>query len=115
MTNRHIKGNRKRKQIGGTVKLGGKIETLMSQSHKALKIMQSDGNASKEVNSSSTIATTMIVINRMVTDGVLKKGSELWCFGACLIENELKRKIFLNMADDESRNLWLTYIHSKEK
>jgi hypothetical protein len=78
-------------------------------------MMHSDGNASKQVSGSSTIATAMTVINMMVTKGVLKKGSELWCFAACLIENESRREIFLNMEDDESRKLWLEYMHSKEK
>ncbi|KAK2383299.1 hypothetical protein P8452_38479 [Trifolium repens] len=115
INNKLYKGNRKRKQTGGAAKLGGQIETLISQSHKALEIMQSDGNACKQVNGSFTIATAMTVIKNMVTKGVLEKGSELWCFAACLIENESRREIFLNMEDDEARKLWLAYMHSKEK
>ncbi|CAK8530636.1 unnamed protein product [Lathyrus sativus] len=83
MTNKPIKGNHKRKPIGGAVKLAGQIETLISESHKALEIMQFDGNATKEVNGSYTISTTMTVINHMIIDGVLEKSSGLWCFGGC--------------------------------
>lgn len=116
MTNKPIKGNRKRKRSGGATKLGGQIETLISQSNLALEIMQSGGFKSKQVNGSSTIATAMTVINRMVTKGLLEKGSELWCFATCLIENETRREIFLNMGDDDdSRKSWITYLHSQKK
>ncbi|XP_058767542.1 L10-interacting MYB domain-containing protein-like [Vicia villosa] len=104
-----------RVKLKGAAKLGCQIETLISQSHKALEIMQFDDDTSKQVNGSSTIATAMSIINRMVMEGVLEKGSELWCFAACLVENETRREIFLNMEDDESRKIWLTYMHSKEK
>ncbi|KEH28912.1 hypothetical protein MtrunA17_Chr4g0007281 [Medicago truncatula] len=115
MTNQPIKGNRKRKRSGGAAKLGGQIETLISQSNKALEIMQSGGFISKQVDGSSNIATAMTVINRMVTKGVLEKGGELWCFATCLIENETRREIFLNMGDDDdSRKSWITYLHSKK-
>jgi hypothetical protein len=51
-------------------------------------MMQSDGNARKQVNGCSTIATTMtVIINKMFTKDVLKEGIGLWCFAACLIDN----------------------------
>lgn len=114
-TNKLTKGKRKRRQSGGATKLSGQIDTMISQSTKVFEWMQAGDNVSKRDSSSSTIAAAMTVINRMVNAGLLEKGSDLWCFAASLIENEARREIFLNMEDDDSRKIWLTYMHTKEK
>lgn len=115
MTNQPIKGKRKRRQSEEEAKLIGQIETLVSYSNRALEILQSYGSVSKHGNASSTIAAAMTVINRMPTECDLEKGTELWCFTVCLIENEVRREIFLNLKDDDSRKTWLMYMHAREK
>ena len=77
--------------------------------------MQSDSSASKTSSACSTILNAMNVINGMVAEGELEKGSELWCFAVSVIESEVRREIFLNMEDATSRKAWLVYMHSKER
>lgn len=114
VTNKPIKGKRKRRQSKEEAKLMSQIEALVSISNRALEILLSDGSVSKHGSAGSTIAEAMTVINRMVTKCYLEEGSELWCFAACLIENDIRREIFLNMEDD-SRKAWLMYMHAKER
>ncbi|KAJ1440764.1 Myb/SANT-like domain [Sesbania bispinosa] len=98
----------------GGAKLSTQIDALVSSSKTALDIMRSDDSVSKNANAKSSIVATIEVINRMVTGCDLKKGSELWCFAYGVIENEVRREIFLNMEDDVSRKAWLIYMHAKE-
>ena len=46
---------------------------------------------------------TMNVINHMVVDGVLLKGNDLWCYSHHLLENVVRKEMFLNMEHDECR------------
>ena len=62
-------------------------------------------------SSTSNIVASMNVINHMVVNGVLLKGSDLWCYSHHLLENTIRREMFLNMEDDECRMAWLKYMH----
>ena len=65
----------------------------------------------KQASSMSTIAMAMQIINRMVDNNILEKGSDFWCYAAHVLEDAAKREIFLNMDDDDSRLKWLQYFH----
>ncbi|KAJ1417878.1 Myb/SANT-like DNA-binding domain protein [Sesbania bispinosa] len=115
MSNNPAKVKHKMRQSGGAAKLRCQIDTLVSNSSKALEIMHSEGSVSKDNGASSTVAAAMTVINRMVNDFVLEDGSELWGFALSFIENEVRRQIFLNLETDAARKSWLMYMHAKEK
>ncbi|KAJ1385595.1 Myb/SANT-like DNA-binding domain protein [Sesbania bispinosa] len=101
---------RKWRQSGGAAKLSSQIDTLVSNSSKALEIMHSKGSVSKDNGAGSTVVAAMTIINRMVNDG-----SELWGFALSFIENEVRRQIFLNLETGASRKACLMYMHAKEK
>jgi len=65
----------------------------------------------KEPSSTSTVAMAMQIINRMVKNPILEKDSDFWCYATHVLEDALKREIFLNMDDDDSRLKWLQYLH----
>jgi len=65
----------------------------------------------KEPSSMSTVAMAMQIINRMVENQILEKCSNFWCYAIHVLEDAVKREIFLNMDDDDSRLKWLQYLH----
>ncbi|CAH9070809.1 unnamed protein product [Cuscuta europaea] len=107
----------KRRQlpVGMEKKLSGQIDALVSNSNKVLRILMSNRNVrSNNLSStSSCVAEAMHIVNRMVSNGVLEKCGDLWCFTVCLLEDEVRRELFLNMEDDTSRKAWLVYVHDK--
>jgi len=46
---------------------------------------------------------------------IWKKGSALWYFALTLIENEVRRDIFMNIEDDNGRKYWLMYMQANQK
>ncbi|KAK9114025.1 hypothetical protein Syun_020822 [Stephania yunnanensis] len=52
----------------------------------------------------------MIIIGHMVNEGTLEEGSDLWCFAYDFISDETKRKIFVNMKNDNNRKVWLDFM-----
>ena len=77
------------------------------------RIMSQGGQnkMNKQASSMSTIAMSMQIINRMVDNQILEKGSDFWCYATHVLEDAVKREIFLNMDDDDSRLKWLPYLH----
>ncbi|KAJ1397184.1 hypothetical protein SESBI_31998 [Sesbania bispinosa] len=110
-----IQGKRKRRQSGRAVNLSRQIDILVSNSSKALEILRSQGNVSKDSGTSFTVKKAVTVINRMVNECVLEEGCELWCYALSFIENEVRREILLSLEDDVARKVWLMYMHAKEK
>ncbi|KAJ8425189.1 hypothetical protein Cgig2_029415 [Carnegiea gigantea] len=43
----------------------------------------------------------------MLDNNILEKGSDFWCYATHVLEDAVKREIFLNMDDDDSRLKWL--------
>lgn len=56
-----------------------------------------------------SISAAVSEINRMVDEGILTMGSELWGFALDLLEVEARRGMFLSMRDDACRMAWLRY------
>ena len=54
---------------------------------------------------------TMQIINHMVDNNILEKDSDFWCYATYVLKDAVKREIFLNMDDDDSRLKWLQYLH----
>jgi len=65
----------------------------------------------KEPSSMSTVAMAMQIINRMVENQILEKDSDFWCYATHVLEDAVKRGIFLKMDNDDSRQKWLQYLH----
>ena len=104
----HLKRNRR--QSGGSAMLAAQIKQMVD----SCRIMSEGGPSrmNKEPSSTSTVALAMQIINRMVENQILEKGSDFWCYATLVLEDAVKREIFLNMDDDEdSRLKWLHYLH----
>ncbi|PNY16990.1 hypothetical protein L195_g013723 [Trifolium pratense] len=115
VANKTVREKRKRRQSGGAAKLSNQIDALVSNSIIAVDILHSDDSSDKNGSANSTIAAAVTVINRMVAESFLKKGSELWCFALALIENEVRRDIFMNIEDDGGKKDWLVYMQANQK
>ncbi|KAJ8433056.1 hypothetical protein Cgig2_020623 [Carnegiea gigantea] len=100
---------RNRRQSGGSAMLGAQIKQMVA----SCRIMSQGGpnKMNKQASSMSTIAMSMQIINRMVDNQILEKGSDFWCYATHVLEDAVKREIFLNMDDDDSRLKWLQYLH----
>ena len=105
---------RKKRQSTGSTMLSCSLNTLVSNSNEALQLLKSESSVSSQPSASSSISGAMSIINHMVNDGALQKGSELWCFAFALIADEAKREIFVQMEDDDCRKTWLTYLHANK-
>ncbi|KAL4566254.1 hypothetical protein LXL04_030367 [Taraxacum kok-saghyz] len=55
------------------------------------------------------IIDAVSLINNMVADGIMTKGSDLWCFAMTLFEDAVKRELFISLPDDAGRLAWLNY------
>ncbi|XP_019158198.1 PREDICTED: uncharacterized protein LOC109154913, partial [Ipomoea nil] len=106
---------RKRRQSGGAAKLSNQLESLISNSNRALDILQSDSTMNTQSSTSFSLAAAISVVNRMVSDGIMEKGGDLWCFSLTLLKDDLNREIFFNIEDDSSRKAWLKYMHDTNK
>lgn len=100
---------RNRRQSGGSAMLGAQIKHMVA----SCRIMSQGGpnRMNKQASSMSTIAMAMQIINRMVDNNILEKGSDFWCYATHVLEDAVKREIFLNMDDDDIRLKWLQYFH----
>ncbi|KAJ8421445.1 hypothetical protein Cgig2_012091 [Carnegiea gigantea] len=87
---------RNRRHSGGSAMLGAQIKHMVA----SCRIMSQGGpnRMNKQASSMSTIAMAMQIINRM-------------CYATHVLEDAVKREIFLNMDDDDSRIKWLQYFH----
>ncbi|KAI3499594.1 hypothetical protein L1887_35397 [Cichorium endivia] len=56
-----------------------------------------------------TTGAAVSLINKMVDDGIIIKGSELWCFEMTLFEDAMKRELFLSLPNDARSLAWLNY------
>ncbi|RHN48759.1 hypothetical protein MtrunA17_Chr7g0267191 [Medicago truncatula] len=110
-----VKEKRKGRQSGGATKLSNQIDALISNTSTAVELLNSDDSSGKHDNANSTVAAAITVINRMVVENNLEKGSALWCFAPTLIENEVRRDIFMNIEDDDGRKSWLMYMQANQK
>lgn len=110
-----VKEKRKGRQSGGAAKLSSQIDALVSSFSIAVEILNSDDSSGKHGSANSTVASAFTVINRMVAESNLEKGSALWCFAPTLIENEVRRDIFMNIDDDDGRKDWLMYLQAKQQ
>ncbi|KAJ8424598.1 hypothetical protein Cgig2_028658 [Carnegiea gigantea] len=101
---------RNRMQSGGFAMLGAQIKHMVA----SCRIMSQAGpnRMNKQASSMSTIAMAMQIINHMVDNNILEKGSDFWCYATHVLEDAVKRETFLNMDDDYSRLKWLQYFHT---
>ncbi|KAJ8437650.1 hypothetical protein Cgig2_028588 [Carnegiea gigantea] len=100
---------RNRRQSGGSAMLSAQIKHMVA----SYRIMSQAGpnRMNKQASSMSTIAMAIQIINRMVDNQILEKGSDFWCYANHVLEDAVKREIFLNIDDDDSRLKWLQYLH----
>ncbi|KAI3780277.1 hypothetical protein L2E82_10251 [Cichorium intybus] len=69
-----------------------------------LELLDSDASTVNQSNDFS-ISAAVCLINKMVDDGILTKGSELWCFAMTLFKDVVKRELFLSLPDEALRVL----------
>nr|GMD42757.1 Myb/SANT-like DNA-binding domain protein [Ipomoea batatas] len=106
---------RKRRQSGGAAQLSSQLDSLISNSNRALDVLIGDSTVNTQSTTTVSLAAAISVINRMVTDGIMEKGGDLWCFSLSFLKDDLNREIFFNIDDDFSRKAWLKYMHDTSK
>ena len=107
---------RSRRQSTGSAKLSSQIDELVTCCKTALDSEVSTPSSVNTQSSDSNVVAAMNIINRLVVDCGLIKGSDLWCYTFYLLEDAIRREMFLNMEDDDCRMAWLKYMHAmKEK
>ena len=62
--------------------------------------------------SMTNIATSMQIIRTMVEKGNLVRGSELWGYAIYLLEDSVRRELFINLGNDSDRLQWLEYMYT---
>nr|XP_043639060.1 uncharacterized protein LOC122610130 [Erigeron canadensis] len=102
---------RKLRESSGAVKFKEYMTKQETTEEKILEILTSDickVNQAPSVNdqaahvnqpSTFTVGATISVIDDMVNNGLMTK-DELWCFEISLLEDALKREIFMSLSDD---------------
>lgn len=108
ISSKPVKMKRKVRESSGSAKFKELITQQNETQQRVLEILESDATSLNQVNKFS-ISAAISVIDRMVHDGLIMKGSDLWCFAMTLIEDAVKREIFLGLSDDDGRLTWLKY------
>ncbi|KAL6527957.1 hypothetical protein OROHE_014907 [Orobanche hederae] len=119
---------RKRRQSGGSAMLSEKMGVMVNTCTRALELLELDSTSPNKKGchngvsyngeagtGDTSIALAMDIVNRMVAESLLQNASESWCFLIYLLEDGVKRGLFVNMADDVSSMAWLEYMHAREK
>ncbi|KAL6505877.1 hypothetical protein OROHE_023256 [Orobanche hederae] len=125
---KHIDMKQKRRHSGGSAILSEKMGIMVNTCTRALELMESDStfpnkkcchngdsNYAEAGTGDTSVALATDIVNRMVAESLLQNASESWCFLMHLLEDGVKRGLFVNMADDVSRMAWLEYMHAREK
>ncbi|KAL4565840.1 hypothetical protein LXL04_029946 [Taraxacum kok-saghyz] len=92
-----MKGN-KRESTGSKMFRNFMAEQNSNQK-RTIEILEMDAspvNQSQDVS----IIDAVSLINNMVVDGIMTKGSDLWCFAMTLFEDAVKRELFISLPDD---------------
>ncbi|KAI3763926.1 hypothetical protein L2E82_13924 [Cichorium intybus] len=103
-----VQMKRKKRESAGAAMFKNFITQQSVTQKRALELLESDAspvNQSRDFSISEAVG----LINRMVDDGIMTKGSDLWCFAMTLFEDAVKRELFLSLPDDASRLAWLNY------
>nr|KAJ0200994.1 hypothetical protein LSAT_V11C600319420 [Lactuca sativa] len=93
----HMK--RKNIESAGSVMFKGFMTQQNAIQKRTLKLLESDTST---VNQSHDFSISVVVglINRLVDDGIMTNGSELWCFAMSLFEVPIKRELYLTLPND---------------
>ncbi|KAL4564309.1 hypothetical protein LXL04_028369 [Taraxacum kok-saghyz] len=101
-----MKGN-KRESSGAKMFKNFMFE--QNSTHKrTIELLEIDASPVNQSDEFSVIAVINL-INNMVEDGIMTKGSELWCFAMTLFDDTVKRELFISLPDDAGRLAWLNY------
>ncbi|XP_031108447.1 uncharacterized protein LOC116012916, partial [Ipomoea triloba] len=108
---------RKRRQSGGAAQLSSQLDSLISNSNRALDVLIGDSTVNTQSTTTVSLASAISVINRMVTDGIMEKGGDLKAWLKYNIDDDFSRKAWLKYMHDTSfsRKAWLKYMHDTSK
>ena len=107
---------RSRRQSTGSAKLSSQIDDLVTCCKTALDSEVSTPSSVNTQSFDSNVVAVSNVMKRLVANSGLLKGSDLYCHSFYLLEDVVRREMFLNMEDDDCRMAWLKYMHAmKEK
>ncbi|KAI3722451.1 hypothetical protein L2E82_33489 [Cichorium intybus] len=102
---------RKKRESAGVAMFKDFITQQNVTQKRTLELLESDASPVNQSRDFS-ISEAVSLINRMVDDGIMTKGSDLWCFAMTLFEYAVKRELFLSLPDDVGRLAWLNYKNS---
>nr|XP_043638520.1 uncharacterized protein LOC122609555 [Erigeron canadensis] len=80
---------------------------------RVLDMLESSSSKPSQSNEVS-VDVAVGVLNRMVDAGLLNEYEELWFFAMDLLEDPVKRKMFMSVRHDEGRVAWLKNLNFKE-
>ncbi|KAI3708002.1 hypothetical protein L2E82_36991 [Cichorium intybus] len=106
-----VQMKRRKRESAGVTMFKEFITQQNTTQQRTLELLESDASTVNKSNDFS-IGAAVSLINKMVDDGILTKGSELWCFAMTLFEDVVKRELFLSLPDDAGRLAWLNYKNS---
>ena len=109
LNNNSVQMKRQRRQSRGSAMVSSQLADLVSM---CKNVSQSAPNSGTTQQSTTNIATSMQIIRSMVEHGNLVQGSGLWGYAIHLLENSVRRELFINLGDDDSRLQWLEYMYS---
>lgn len=109
-----IQMKRRKRESAGVAMFKEFITQQKTTQQRTLELLESDASTVNQCNDYS-IGAAVCLINKMVDDGIITKGSELWCFAMSLFEDAVKRELFLSLPDDAGRLAWLNYKNSVGK
>ena len=89
--------------------ISSQLADMVSLCRHVSQSVPSNGSAQQSM---TNIATAMQIIRTMVENGNLVRGSELWGYAVHLLEDSVRKEVFINTGDDNGRLQWLEYMYN---
>jgi len=109
LNNNSVQMKRRGRQSGGSAMMSSQLEEMVSLCRHVSQSVPSSGSTQQSM---TNIATSMEIIRTMVENGNLVQGSELWGYAIHLLEDSVRRELFINLGDDNGRLQWLEYMYN---
>lgn len=103
-----IRMKRRRRESPGAVMFKEFMSQQYAIQQRFVRILEEDAHSDNQVDKFS-VSAAISVINRMVDDGLIAQGSDLWIFALNLLEDAVKREVFLSLKKDDGRLVWLNH------
>ncbi|KAL6583736.1 hypothetical protein OROMI_003025 [Orobanche minor] len=104
LTTKPMQMKRRKRQSSGNVLFQEHMTKMNAKYDRALEILEADSASSVSQNKGG-IASALRVLDRMVDDGSIEMGSDLWCHAATSLKESDTRELFMSLRDDVARSI----------